>query len=133
MRSNRREGKPLAKEKNTAFWFGDSLPVVEDGGMGSLTLTLQITPNARRSEVVGWLGDRLKVKIKAPAVEGKANAELVRFLAELFGVRANAVVLLRGETARLKVVRIEGVDESVKHSEGFALLGSPAANLKIEH
>ena len=82
--------------------------------MNALTLTLQITPNARRSEVVGWMDDRLKVKIKAPAVEGKANAELVRFLGELFGVRSSAVTLLRGETARLKVVRIDGVDESEK-------------------
>ncbi len=99
--------------------------------MGSLTLTLQITPNARRSEVVGWLGDRLKVKIKAPAVEGKANAELVRFLAELFGVRANAVVLLRGETARLKVVRVDGMDDNVKDSKRLAFLGTLPPNLKI--
>ncbi|HWL53100.1 MAG TPA: DUF167 domain-containing protein [Chthoniobacteraceae bacterium] len=82
--------------------------------MSSLTLTLQITPNARRSEVVGWMGDRLKVKIKSPAVEGKANAELLRFLGELFEVRASAVTLLRGETARLKVVRIDGVEENEK-------------------
>lgn len=76
----------------------------------SLTISLQTTPNAPRSEIVGWLGDRLKVKVKAPAVEGKANAELLRFLAERFGVRPNAVTLVRGDTARLKTVRIEGVE-----------------------
>ena len=75
-----------------------------------VTLTLQTTPNAPRSEIVGWLGGHLKVKVKAPAVEGKANAELVRFLAEHFGVRPNAVTLLRGDTARLKTVRIEGIE-----------------------
>ena len=78
----------------------------------SVTVSIQATPNAPRSQIVGWLGERLKVKLKAPAVEGKANAELVRFLAEQFGVRANAVTLLRGETARTKVVRIDGVEES---------------------
>ena len=78
----------------------------------AVTLNLQTTPNAPRSQIVGWLGDRLKVKVKAPAVEGKANLELVRFLAEQFGVRPNAVTLLRGETARLKTVRIEGVEEA---------------------
>jgi uncharacterized protein (TIGR00251 family) len=78
----------------------------------SLTLNLQTTPNAPRSEMVGWLGERLKVKVKAPAVEGKANAELLRFLAGHFGVRPNAVTLVRGETARLKTVRIEGIDEA---------------------
>ncbi|MDD5349118.1 MAG: DUF167 domain-containing protein [Chthoniobacteraceae bacterium] len=75
-----------------------------------LTLTVQTTPNAPRSEIVGWLGGRLKVKVKAPAVEGKANAELLRFLAERFGVRPHAVTLVRGETARLKTVRIEGAE-----------------------
>ena len=78
----------------------------------SVTLSIQTTPNAPRSEIVGWLGDRLKVKVKAPAVEGKANAELVRFMAERFGVRPNAVTLVRGDTARLKVVRIEGIEEA---------------------
>ena len=76
-----------------------------------VTINIQATPNAPRSQIVGWLGDRLKVKLKAPAVEGKANAELVRFLAEQFKVRANAVTILRGETARIKVVRIDGVEE----------------------
>lgn len=75
-----------------------------------MTLTIQTTPNAPRSQIVGWQGYRLKVKVKAPAVEGKANAELIRFLAESFGVRASAVALVRGETARLKVVRIDGVE-----------------------
>ena len=78
----------------------------------SVTITVQTTPNAPRSEIVGWLGDRLKVKVKAPAVEGKANTELVRFLAEYFRVRPNAVVLVRGDTARLKVLRIEGIEEA---------------------
>jgi len=78
----------------------------------SITLNIQTTPNAPRSEIVKWMGDRLKVKVKAPAVEGKANTELVRFLAEAFGVRPNAVTLLRGDTARIKVVRIEGVEEA---------------------
>ncbi len=76
----------------------------------ALTLQLQTTPNAPRSEIIGWQGDRLKIKVKAPAVEGKANAELLRFLAQSFGVRPNAVTLVRGETARLKVVRIDGVE-----------------------
>jgi len=83
----------------------------------SLQLTIQATPNAPKSKIVGWAEgsrdlrtDRLKVKVKAPAVEGKANAELLRFLAEFFEVRPAAVTLVRGETARLKVVRVEGVE-----------------------
>ena len=78
----------------------------------AVTFTVQTTPNAPKSQVVGWLGDRLKIKVKAPAVEGKANAELVRFLAERLGVRPAAVSILRGDTARIKVVRVQGVEET---------------------
>ncbi len=77
-----------------------------------MTVNIQTTPNAPKSEIVGWLGDRLKVKVKARAVEGKANAELLRFLAARFGVRPNAVSILRGDTARLKVIRIDGMEEA---------------------
>jgi uncharacterized protein (TIGR00251 family) len=77
-----------------------------------LSLTVQITPNARRSEVIGWIGDRLKIKIKAPAVEGKANAELQRFLGNWLAVRSGDITIVRGETGRIKVLRIAGVSEA---------------------
>ena len=85
------------------FWHFESVPV---------TVTIQTTPNAPRSEVVGWMGDRLKVKVKAPAVEGKANAELLRFLAEHFHVKPNTVEIVRGETSRTKIVRFETLVET---------------------
>lgn len=75
-----------------------------------IQLAVQITPNAPRSQVVGWLEDRLKIKVKAPAVEGKANAELLRFLSETLDIRPNCVHLLRGDTARQKLIGIEGLD-----------------------
>ncbi len=73
------------------------------------TLSIKAVPGAPRDEVCGWLGDHLKVKVHAPAVEGKANDALLRFLAETLEVPARSVSLLRGETARLKVVRIAGL------------------------
>lgn len=78
------------------------------------TLSVQISPNASRSEVVGWVGDRLKIKIHAPAVEGKANAELLRFVAEKVGVRPNRVAILRGETSRAKVLQIDADEGAVR-------------------
>jgi len=51
--------------------------------MNSCLLTIKAVPNAPRSEVVGWMGDTLKVRLKAPPVDGKANTELCRFLAEV--------------------------------------------------
>ncbi len=65
-------------------------------------------PNAPRSTIVGWAGDVLKVKLKAPPVEGKANAELCRFLAEALNVHRNDVVVVRGETSRSKWVQVRG-------------------------
>jgi uncharacterized protein (TIGR00251 family) len=72
-----------------------------------LVLLLHVQPGAKRTEIGGLFGSALKVRLAAPPVEGKANAELVRFLAEAFGVRQRDVTLVRGEKAREKTVRIE--------------------------
>ena len=70
-------------------------------------LKLRIVPNAKRSEVAGEHGGALKVRLAAPPVDGKANAELLRFLAEAFGVPLRSVTLLRGAASRSKRVRVE--------------------------
>jgi uncharacterized protein (TIGR00251 family) len=74
-------------------------------------LEIKAVPNAARSEVVGWLGEALKVKLKAPPVDGKANAELCRFLATHLDLPKGAVTLTTGAAARQKRVRIVGLDE----------------------
>jgi len=75
-----------------------------------MTIRLRVTPSGRRSEVLDTTGDRLRVRLAAPAVDGKANVELIRLLAELFGVRRSAVTILAGQRAREKTVAIQGVD-----------------------
>ncbi|MGH9273999.1 MAG: DUF167 domain-containing protein [Acidimicrobiales bacterium] len=70
------------------------------------SLTIRVQPGASRSEVVGPHGDALRVRVAGPAVDGKANAELVRFLAEHLGVPARAVEITRGHASRTKVVRV---------------------------
>lgn len=69
-------------------------------------LTLRVQPGARGTGVVGELGDALKVRVAAPADDGKANAALTRFLATALGVPTAAVTVIRGEHSRSKVVRI---------------------------
>jgi len=74
-------------------------------------LTCRVTPNARRSEVLGWGADEkgrhvLLIKLGAPPVEGKANTELLRFLAETLGCNRGSLTLLRGESSRVKVVEL---------------------------
>ena len=77
--------------------------------MPSCTLDLKAIPNAPRTALAGWLGEVLKVRVHAPALEGRANEALLEFLAEQLGVSRRAVTLVRGETSRHKVVRIEGL------------------------
>ena len=75
----------------------------------SCTLAIKAVPNAPRSEVIGWLGDALKVKVHAPPVEGRANEVLCEFLAETLDLPRRAITVLRGDTSRQKIVRIDGL------------------------
>lgn len=75
----------------------------------AVTLEIKAVPNAPRSEVVGWLGSAVKVKLQAPPVEGRANAELCRFLAATLGLPRHAVTLAHGSTSRQKRVQITGL------------------------
>jgi uncharacterized protein (TIGR00251 family) len=74
----------------------------------SCTLAIKAIPNAPRSEVVGWLGDALKIKVHAPPVEGRANDALCEFLADSLRLPRRAVTVLRGDTSRQKLLRIDG-------------------------
>ena len=73
---------------------------------GAIILMLHIQPGAGRSEFAGLHGDALKIRLAAQPMDGKANAELIRFLADAFGVSQRNVLLLRGETSRAKTVRV---------------------------
>ena len=75
----------------------------------SCKLAIKAVPNAPRSEVVGWLGDALKVRVHAPALEGRANDELCRFLAEVLDLPRRAVTVVTGDTSRQKLVQIAGL------------------------
>ena len=81
-----------------------------DPSAPACTLAVKAQPNAPRTEVVGWLGDAVKIKLHAPPLEGRANAALCDFLAERLALPRRAVTLLRGDTSRAKLVRIAGLD-----------------------
>jgi uncharacterized protein len=71
---------------------------------------VHLVPRAKTTEVVGRYGDAIRIRVAAPPVEGAANAELVRFLAERLGVARSAVTIVRGQHARRKAIAIQGVD-----------------------
>ena len=69
---------------------------------GGFLLQVHVQPRASRSEIAGLHGDAIKVRLRAPPVDGAANEELIRFLAELLDVRRDAVSLVSGATSRSK-------------------------------
>ena len=72
-------------------------------------LSVKAIPNAPRDTIVGWMGETLKVKVHAPALEGRANEALCGFMAEALGVPKGAVTLALGAKSRLKVLEINGI------------------------
>ncbi len=89
-----------------ARWREDGvLTTVSDG---SRRLEVHVQPGAKTTEAVGLHGDRLKVRLAAPPVDGKANEALLTFVAESLGVPRSRVSLLRGQTSRQKTVAIDG-------------------------
>jgi uncharacterized protein (TIGR00251 family) len=75
-------------------------------------LRLRIVPNAKRSQIAGHYGDAIKVKVAAPAVEGKATEALLDFLATALGISRRTLSLAAGEKSRDKMILVEGLDLS---------------------
>lgn len=69
-------------------------------------LTLHVQPGASRTEYAGLHGDAHKIRLSAPAVDGRANEALIAFLAEAFGVAKRDVTIASGASGRRKIVRI---------------------------
>ncbi len=78
-----------------------------------VTLAVRAQPGAKKTTIVGVYGEgaaaQLKIAVQAPPIEGRANEELVNFLAKLFSLSRTNVVLMSGELARSKVILLRGV------------------------
>ncbi len=75
----------------------------------SCRLKVKAVPGASRSEIVGRLGEALKVRVAAPPEGGKANREILELLAEKLGLPATGVSLVSGAASPAKVVALRGV------------------------
>lgn len=89
-----------------------TIRAVPDG----VEITVRVQPRASRSEIVGVHDDALKVRVKAPPVEGAANDELTKLLAKKLKVPRSSVEVVRGHTARSKTVRVTGI--GLEEAEG---------------
>lgn len=72
-----------------------------------IRLAVQVAPNAKKSEVMAVLDDALKIRLQAPPLDGRANEELIRFLAASLGVPKSAIVLTHGQTNKRKLLEIQ--------------------------
>ena len=78
-----------------------------------MRLHIKVKPNSKKDEVTREADGSIKVRIKAPPIEGKANKYLTAFLADYFGVSKSKVTLLKGETNQFKTIEIEAPDEII--------------------
>ncbi len=76
----------------------------------SCRLEVKVIPGASRDEVAGTMGNAVKIKLRAPPVEGRANEALIAFLADQLDLPRRAFSLVHGDTSRQKLLRIDGLD-----------------------
>jgi uncharacterized protein len=87
------------------------IPVIETAK--GITFAVKVHPRARKNAITGIVGDALKLALTAPPVEGKANAAVIEFFADLFEIPRSSVTIASGETSRNKVVRISGMNRTM--------------------
>ncbi len=78
---------------------------------GTVIFSVRVQPRASKDEIAGEMGGALKVRLRAPAVEDRANEALVEFLAQLLKTPRSAVRILSGERSRTKRIEIHGVTQ----------------------
>ena len=76
-----------------------------------IVFQVRVVPRSSRSEVAGIQGDSLKVRLKAPPVEGRANEECIRFLAGLLGVKRDRVRIVSGLKSKTKTIAVSGLQK----------------------
>lgn len=69
-------------------------------------IKIKLTPRSKHNQILGWQGEILRVKIAAPAVDGKANVALLKFLAKEWNIGKSGLRIIKGETTRQKILEI---------------------------
>jgi uncharacterized protein (TIGR00251 family) len=98
------------------------IPIKEKAG--NVVFCIQVLPRSSQCKLVGFQGDFLKIKITSPPVDGRANEECIRFLADIFRVRKDQVRIVGGLKAKRKTVAIQGL--TIKDVEAVLATRLPA-------
>jgi uncharacterized protein (TIGR00251 family) len=75
-------------------------------------LSVKVVPGASRNEIVGWMGETLKVRVSAPPERGRANEAVQELLAASLGVPASDVRIVSGGSSPRKIVEIDGLNDA---------------------
>lgn len=86
-----------------------------------MILSVLVIPNASKTEIVGWVGDSVKIRLAAPPVDGKANQALIQFLQKLLRVSKEEIELVRGHAGKRKIVNISMAIEDLKSAINIAI------------
>jgi hypothetical protein len=101
------------------------IPIRETAG--HITFSIKVQPRAKKNAITGIVGDALKISLTAPPVDGKANRAVIEFFSGIFKIPRSSITIASGETSRLKVIRISGVDQAMV----ARCLTDAAGNLKL--
>ncbi|HXY02302.1 MAG TPA: DUF167 domain-containing protein [Terriglobales bacterium] len=74
-----------------------------------VSFAVKVQPRGKKNAIVGSVGDAVKLSLKAPPIEGRANDACIEFFANFFGCPLSSVTIIAGRTSRRKVIRISGV------------------------
>ena len=78
-------------------------------------LSLKVVPGSSRDEIVGWLGDSLKVNVKAPPEKGRANEAVIALLSARLGIDASSIAVVSGHASPAKIVEVDAVyDKAIR-------------------
>lgn len=81
----------------------------------SVRIPVKVVPGSSREGVAGWLGERLKVRVRAVAERGKANEAAEKVVAEALGVPGERARVVAGHTSPWKVIEVSGISEAELH------------------
>ena len=85
------------------------LELSEDIARGTVTVSVRVQPRASKDEIAGVIAGALKIRLRAPALENRANEALIEFLADILKTSKSAVRIQGGAQSRMKRVEIRGV------------------------
>jgi len=74
-------------------------------------LNVKVVPGSSRNQLVGWLGDALKIKVTAPPEKGQANESVIELLATALGISSKDIEIESGHSSPSKIVAISGLDD----------------------